>query len=191
MREGMLRIAGAMVLGAFVVLPMFVELVYSSEYEKAAVWGRLALVGVWVMILNAGVNASLLAVGRSGQLAFSGAIGLVTGLPAGLVGYHVAGVEGLILGFAVGPLSSHLRDLFVASKLGLRFGAQDIGMTIRVVVGVAVAVIMGRVLASFLSEDPASGLLKLTLLGVVSLYCLRESLRGWRQIGGGEGQVVA
>lgn len=189
MREGMLRIAGAMVLGAFVVLPMFVELVYSGEYERASVWGRLALVGVWVMILNAGVNASLLAAGHSGQLAFSGAIGLVTGLPGGLVGYHVAGVEGLVLGFAVGPFSSHLRDLFVASRLGLRFGAQDVGMTIRVVAGVFCVIIIDRVLASLSGEDDASVSAKLTLLGLVSLYCLRESICGWRRIGWYEGKV--
>lgn len=129
LRGGTLPLALWGTLGMMLLAGWFFNLLYDARYADAAWMAPMLGLATWIAILNGAANRALLSMQQSRPLAFSGGLKLVILAGGALLGYHLYGVPGFILGVAAAELAQHVFDLIVLQRYGIDFMAQDIRMT--------------------------------------------------------------
>ncbi|MCA9264091.1 MAG: hypothetical protein KDA60_09600 [Planctomycetales bacterium] len=129
-RAAMLWAGLALTLCVYAGSPLFFRVVYHTNYHEAGSFAKLLCVASWGLILAETVTRALMVFGDSRSLAIYNLIRVLTTLAASFVGYRISGVQGFILGVALGILCGHVVLLFHLYCHRLTRPLQDVGMTI-------------------------------------------------------------
>lgn len=132
-RSLILSAALACALGVVLGAPTFFQVLYKPEYHMAAWYAQLASISAWVALLQTSADRTFLAIGKPRTLVFSNATNLIVTVIAGLVGLKLdlmlfqgsSGINGFILGMAVGALSGHWCIQFALAREGINIFRQD------------------------------------------------------------------
>ncbi len=112
--------------GFIACAPWFFEIIYDPRYAAAAQFSPMLAGVVWISLLQATADRALLALGNARSLAGSNAINLFVTIAACLIGHHIDGMRGFIIGVGLGNLAGYL---FISRALiaqGLSVLSQDL-----------------------------------------------------------------
>jgi O-antigen/teichoic acid export membrane protein len=150
LRQRMLRgrrtllFAAAASVGAFLALSeVIVRLLYDARYQEAGVILPILCIGVWFNILTSTNDAILMGLSRPAYPAWSNAAKLLTyvvGVPLAFVSY---GFIAAVVVISVGEFVKYVALWALSHKEQLRFGRDDLALTIAFVV---TAVVVGEIL---------------------------------------------
>lgn len=165
------------IIGVVTVVPFFFEVLYADRYQGAAPIAQLLCIAYWFESLRASTTSAVLVHGDSRALSGSNFLILLVKVPACWYGFHYFGLEGFILGVALGTLAGllrlHLRlikhgtpllmqdvqcTLILGLIAGLGYFVGDYATTLPMVWGILLAGFAGCALAA-LTIRPAFGLL--------------------------------
>ena len=83
-------------------------------------------IAVWFSILQASCDRALLAIGDARSLALSNAANCLVTLPACIVGFRIAGIQGFIIAVGAGNLAGHFMVVLSLARHGLHVVGQDL-----------------------------------------------------------------
>jgi O-antigen/teichoic acid export membrane protein len=139
-RSIVLPCALSVVLGVALLAPVFFYALYDERYHDAGWIAALATVDVWFVSLQELYSRALLASGDARPLIAINLTKLAVGAAAAMVGYHVAGVPGFIIGGALGKLAGLTVVVGSLRRHGIRTGRHEAMYT---VVGLALGLVAG------------------------------------------------
>lgn len=116
-------------LGLVFASPWFFQLFYDDRYADARWIAPLGAGIAWIQVLNLSANKALLAMGESRVLAISGAVKVVVGVTASLLGFYLFDITGFVIGVAIGATAEHLCDLYNLHRRDVSLFAQDTAET--------------------------------------------------------------
>jgi O-antigen/teichoic acid export membrane protein len=123
--------AAAVGIGAFLALsPLIVRLLYDSRYEEAGVVLPLLCVGIWFNVLTATNDAILMGLSRPAYPALSNVAKLlayVIGVP---LAFYFYGFIGAVTVISIGEIVKYVALWAFTHKEHLRFGRDDLALTI-------------------------------------------------------------
>lgn len=124
-RKALLALAMSGVISIVTVVPLFVEILYADRYLGAVLVAQLLCVAYWFETLRASATSALLVHGDSRALSGSNLVILLVKVPACWYGFQWYGLEGFILGVALGTVAGLLRLHLRLWKHGTRLLLQD------------------------------------------------------------------
>lgn len=137
----LLLVAGvAGTVGVALVAPLFIRALYPTQYQDAGWIAQLVAGAVWIALLQASIDRTLLAAGSSRSLAWAACARLVVTVPACILLDRWLGLPGFILGVATGSLASHAVVTIALARHGLSLTAQDARYTAAVAALCAVGI---------------------------------------------------
>lgn len=164
-------------LGAACVAPAFFELLYDQRYVDAGWICQLALLRFWFAYLQVTGCLTLLSIGDGRTWAVSNTIGLAGSTTGCLLGYHFAGVPGLLVGMAIGTAMGAVLPLVKLRKMGVASPLPEIRYTALGLCLAGVVLLVVRFSAD-LVPIPNSALRTLVVSGVaLSPYAIWAALR--------------
>jgi O-antigen/teichoic acid export membrane protein len=126
-----LLLAAAIGLGGIVALSdLIVELLYDPRYQEAGTILPVLCMGVWFAILTSTNDAILMGLSRPAYPAVSNATKLVTYLVGMPLAFHFYGFMGAVVVIAGGEVVKYLTLWALTHKEHLRFGRDDLALTI-------------------------------------------------------------
>jgi O-antigen/teichoic acid export membrane protein len=133
--------------------PTFIQLAYDSRYQGASWIVPILAVGAWFQMLEILIDAKLWGLGKANVSAVSN-FAKVLALPLlAVLGYWLAGIEGLIVGFAASDLVRYAVSVWYVRRYHrvpvLRY---DVSLTILIVTVSTIALAAGE----WLWADPAT-----------------------------------
>lgn len=129
-REGLLAVGVAMVLSVSLVGDLFFRTLYDARYHAAGPMSELMAAWAWATILSTTLSRALVALGDSRSVAAFNMMRLVGTVVATLIGFQLAGIEGFIVGMAIGALCGQAVILYRLGKHGIHVVGQDIRYTL-------------------------------------------------------------
>lgn len=178
-RGVLLAIGWALVVGVITVGPTFFEIVYDNRYAGAGTIAQWMAIAVWFMVLSTTAERALPAIGDPRSLAHFNLVKLVATVPAVLLGFHLGGLLGFILGLAGGAAVAHAWLLWRLYRHGLPLVQQDVRFTLALLGVVAVFLVLE---ANSRATVPHLGVaLALPPIVLAGLYAYRGllDLRRW------------
>jgi len=124
-RKALLALAMSGVICIVTIAPLFIEILYADEYLGAVLVAQLLCIAYWFETLRASATSALLVHGDSRALSGSNFIILLVKVPACWYGFQWFGLEGFILGVALGTVGGLLRLHLRLWKHGTRLLGQD------------------------------------------------------------------
>jgi O-antigen/teichoic acid export membrane protein len=134
-RRLMLPVAIVIVGGLATAAQPFFHWLYDSRYADAGWMAQLLTIYIWFWMLQASADRALVALGDTRSLFVSNVVNLTMTLLGCLVGYHLRGMFGFIIGLSLSSLCGHLVVEVAMYLHGINIVLQDIGAT---VIGAAV-----------------------------------------------------
>ena len=123
-----LLIAGVIATGQSVV-----QCLYDQRYQGAAWMLPLLAIGVWFQVLESLEGSILWALGRSRPSAISNAGKVLALFVAVPVGYHLAEIPGMVLGFVVGDFVRYILTVYFLRLDGLNVLRYDVAMSLFII----------------------------------------------------------
>lgn len=123
----------ACTLGVVMGAPTFFQLLYKPEFHTAAWYAQVASIGAWISLLQTTADRTFLAIGKPRTLVVSNAANLVVTVIAAFVGLEIdhrltsgSGINGFMLGLAVGNLAGHRVIQVALKREGISIIRQDL-----------------------------------------------------------------
>lgn len=133
-RAGLQGIGMCGLLTIVVVAPFFFTILYQEKYHGAAVLAQLLCIPFWFESLMASTSSVLLVHGDSKALSSGNFLVLLFKAPACWYGFQVGGLEGFILGVAVGNIAGLVCLHWRLHKHGTHLATQDFRATAMVLI---------------------------------------------------------
>jgi O-antigen/teichoic acid export membrane protein len=130
--------------GLALLSPAFFRILYDQRYSEATWMTQVLIVPMWIWMLMISADRAVLAVGESRTLAVSNAASLLVKIVACILGYHIAGLAGFILGLALGNLAGHVPIVLSLRRRGTHILKQDLAYTAVAVSSVGGALLVQR-----------------------------------------------
>jgi O-antigen/teichoic acid export membrane protein len=131
-RQTLLSIGIAGVVGVVTIVPFFLQVLYADRYQGAASIAQLLCIAYWFESLRASATSALLVHGDSRALSGSNFMILIVKVPACWYGFQIYGLEGFLLGIALGNLAGLLRLHQRLRSHGIHLFFQDLRGTLLV-----------------------------------------------------------
>ncbi len=129
-RRALIAVAMSGMIGVIVVSPFFFTMLYPERFHGAAVIAQLLCIPFWFETLMASATSALLVHGDSKVLPSANFLVLLFKAPACWFGFQWFGLEGFILGIAVGNIPGLLRMHLRLQKHGTPLLRQDVESTL-------------------------------------------------------------
>jgi O-antigen/teichoic acid export membrane protein len=127
--------------------PAFIRCLFRPEYQAAGWMLQLVAVGAWFVMLQPLSGCLLWVVGDTRSQALAMGVKLLVAPACALVGHLLAGISGMIAGFALAELSRYAVTLWALRKLGLPILRYDVCLSAGIVLSWAAATQAGALLA--------------------------------------------
>ena len=124
-RRTILIVGLAMVASVFVWCRPFFETFYHVDFHAAGGICQWLCAATWVGMLSITLSRALVAIGHTRSLATFNATRLLGTICASLVGLRLAGMQGFVIGMAVGALLGHLAIVVSLARHGILLLRQD------------------------------------------------------------------
>lgn len=160
MRHYLLLIALLLTMSLVLFSPYYFSFFYSGDYQSAQWMVPLICISIWISLLNSSANQTLLSLGKTKFLAFSGAVKVGLMFPSFYLGYTYFQFPGFIVAGAIPLLAEHIFDLVILNKRGIRLWTQDIWFSAALIFMVYTLNFLGTLIISPLYL----GLLKFSIL---------------------------
>ncbi len=125
-RGVILAVGAAMVISVFCWCQEFFTAFYHDDYSDAGEICQWLCVSVWVSMLTITLVQALVAMRHTREMARSNMVKLPSAILASLLGFRFAGLDGFIIGLAIGELAGTMVVVFALSRRGVRLIQQDI-----------------------------------------------------------------
>jgi O-antigen/teichoic acid export membrane protein len=137
-REGLSALGIFFVAGVVLEADTFFRLLYDDRYQAAGRIAQLLAVTVWISALATTLERVPQALGETRVLAVYNFIKLCAAALCSLCGfYYFGGLEGFILGYAVGIAVGHFALSWLLRQFGIRAWRDDLRATVLLIVVVA------------------------------------------------------
>ncbi|NJL30330.1 MAG: oligosaccharide flippase family protein [Phycisphaerales bacterium] len=113
---------------------VLIHQLYDSRYHQAGWMLALLSIGLWTSVLACASDWTLLALGKPKGLALGNGLRLVIGISAMVVGYHLAGLTGLVMAVAMAGWLRQFGVWWGMKKEGILLLGQDALATVGFVV---------------------------------------------------------
>lgn len=127
----------AAVIGTAFGAPIFVAVLYPGKFQQTGWMAQFMAVGLWITILQASADRTLLALAHARPLALTNFTNMCATIVFAFLGHHIGRhfgergpVEGFILGVAVGNLGGHLVVQAALALRGISIYTQDLLYTL-------------------------------------------------------------
>jgi O-antigen/teichoic acid export membrane protein len=137
-REILLSLGLFCVTGVVLEAEPFFALLYNDRYAGAGAIAQLLSLGVWATIVSNSLERALQALGDTRSLAAFNLTKVVIAAAAALGGFHVAGLPGFIVGYAIGTACGHLMLLRCLAAHGIAAWREDVRMTALAALAIAI-----------------------------------------------------
>jgi O-antigen/teichoic acid export membrane protein len=180
-RSVILPMGVAAVIGLALGAPIAVRILYPDKFQDAGWMTQLMAVGLWLTILQASADRTLLAMGSARPLAVCNFVNMAATIAFAFLGHYVGGrygfaVQGFILGVAVGNLGGHLVIEAALAARGIWIYAQDAEYTL-ILIGVFVV----GMLVPRLARNAYAVAVTWHLL-VIAMTCAWAGMRMWKRM---------
>lgn len=162
-----------------ILAPVFFDVFYDPRYAQAGQLAQWLTLLIWASLLEMGLGAVPLALGRS-KVLFVGNVIRLSGVALALLGYRFAGLPGFIVGMAIGPALAHTYYVLELPDRRAAAMAQSIQFSIGLAIFVAAALLSLRYTATHAS---AGTLWILTAAWAVVPCVVVMLIVGWRLFG--------
>jgi O-antigen/teichoic acid export membrane protein len=180
-RAVILPLGVAAVIGLALGAPLAVKILYPGKFQDAGWMAQVMAVGLWLTILQASADRTLLAMGSARPLAACNFVNMVATVAFAFLGYYVGGrhgfaVQGFILGVAVGNLGGHLVIEAALAARGIWIYAQDAEYTLILIGVFIVGVLVPRLAGNSYAIAVTWHLL------VIAMTCAWAGMRMWKRM---------
>jgi O-antigen/teichoic acid export membrane protein len=153
----------AAVIGLALGAPIAVAILYPDKFQDAGWMTQMMSVGLWLTILQASADRTLLALGTARPLAICNAVNMGATIGFAFLGHYVGGqygyaVQGFILGVAVGNLGGHLVIEAALAVRNISIYRQDAGYTALLIAIFAIGELGPRLFAANPSAHAAKSI---------------------------------
>jgi len=166
------------------VSPWFFTLLYDQRYVQAAIFAPILACAAWPVLLQASADRALLAMGDAKSLAISNALNALVTIPSCILGHHVAGMPGFIIGVGLGNLAGHSFVGWALARRQVQIIGQDATYTFLVcaIAGVTVGLPLAvPAIANSVTAQVAIGASGLLLSAFCVLRVAAPFLHGFAQ----------
>ncbi|MBA4017135.1 MAG: hypothetical protein C0483_08185 [Pirellula sp.] len=118
-----------LVVGVVLEAETFFSLLYDARYASAGHIAKLLAVSVWIMSLSVTLERVPQALGETRLLAMYNFIKLTAAACGALSGYHLAGFDGFLLGYAAGIAVGHVALAWMLREFGVSVWRDDLRFT--------------------------------------------------------------